>query len=205
MSSLLFSNLQTFHRPAGIPQAHYIIFLRRLFRSGLTLAGMNDPILKRSFPPVVDPNVRLLVLGSLPGEVSLAHSRYYANPQNRFWHLMAAVIGEDLPALDYDKRLQTLLKHRIGLWDSVAEAHREGSLDSSIRSHTGNDLAGLAASLPHLGAIAFNGGTAARLGLKALGSLADSYEIIKLPSSSPAYTLPYADKLTAWMTLRDWI
>jgi hypoxanthine-DNA glycosylase len=174
-----------------------------VFRSCLTLTCMSEPILKRSFPPVIDPNVRLLVLGSLPGEVSLAHSRYYANPQNRFWHLMATVIGEDLPALDYEARLQTLLKHRIGLWDSVAEAHREGSLDSKIRSHTGNDLAGLATSLPHLAAIAFNGGTAARLGLKALGPLADSYEIIKLPSSSPAYTLPYAEKLAVWMTLRN--
>jgi hypoxanthine-DNA glycosylase len=166
---------------------------------------MNHPIIKRSFPPVVNPEVRLLVLGSLPGEVSLAQSRYYANPQNRFWHLMATVIGEDLPAMGYEMRLKTLLRHRIGLWDSVAEAQREGSLDSRIRGHTGNDLPGLAQSLPHLAAIAFNGGTAARLGLKALGPLADRYAIVKLPSSSPAYTLSYAEKLEAWMALRAYV
>jgi hypoxanthine-DNA glycosylase len=166
---------------------------------------MKNTIIKRSFPPVVDPEVRLLVLGSLPGEVSLAQSRYYANPQNRFWHLMGAVIGEDLPAFDYDTRLKTLLRHHVGLWDSVAEAQREGSLDSRIRGHTGNDLPGLAQSLPKLEAIAFNGGTSARLGLKALGPLAGSYAIVKLPSSSPAYTLSYQDKLKAWMTLRNWI
>lgn len=159
---------------------------------------------KRSFAPVVNENVRLLILGSLPGELSLAHQQYYANPQNRFWALMSEVIGTHLPALDYPTRLQTLLENRIGLWDVVAEAHREGSLDSRIRNHANNDLVSLAASLPKLAAIAFNGGTAARIGLKALMDHADRYQIIKLPSSSPAYTLPYQEKLRAWMTLKEW-
>lgn len=155
--------------------------------------------------PVIDRDIRLLVLGSLPGEASLAAQRYYAHPRNQFWSLMANVVGEDLPALDYDARLSTLLKHRVGLWDVVAEAHREGSLDSSIRGHVGNDVAGLAAGLPHLAAIAFNGGTAAKIGLKALGTLAGRHAFITLPSSSPAYTLPFAEKLVAWQELRNWI
>jgi len=160
---------------------------------------------KRSFAPVVDENVRLLILGSLPGEVSLAHAQYYAHPQNRFWSLMAEVTGTDLPALSYPERLQTLLTHGIGLWDVVAEAHRHGSLDGNIRNHAHNDLLGLLGSLPHLDAIAFNGGTAARIGLKALQDEADHYRIVRLPSSSPAYTLPYIDKLKAWCMLREWI
>jgi len=158
---------------------------------------------KRSFPPVTDERVRLLILGSLPGEVSLAHSQYYANPQNRFWRLMSAVIESDLTALPYPARLQALLANGIGLWDVVAEAHREGSLDSRIREHVHNDLVELINQLPQLTTIAFNGGTAARLGLKALKENADRYRIIKLPSSSPAYTLPYADKLRAWQILRE--
>jgi len=166
---------------------------------------MEIPILKRSFPPVVGPGVRLLVLGSLPGDVSLAQSRYYANPQNRFWHLMAAVTGTGLAALPYDERLTALLAHGVGLWDVVAEAQREGSLDSRIRRHASNDLVGLAESLPALQAIAFNGGTSARLGMKALGSHAQRWTTIRLPSSSPAYTLPYAEKLAAWSALKEWI
>lgn len=158
---------------------------------------------KRSFPPVTDEGVRLLILGSLPGELSLAHSQYYANPQNRFWRLMSAVIESDLAALPYPDRLQALLANGIGLWDVVAEAHREGSLDSRIREHVHNDLVELISQLPQLTTIAFNGGTAARLGLKALKENADRYRIIKLPSSSPAYTLPYADKLCAWQILRE--
>ncbi|RJG05403.1 DNA-deoxyinosine glycosylase [Noviherbaspirillum cavernae] len=157
---------------------------------------------KRSFAPIVNEHIRLLILGSLPGELSLAHNQYYANPQNRFWALMSDVIGTDLPALAYPLRLEALLANGIGLWDVVAEAYRDGSLDSRIRGHARNDLVSLVATLPNLSAIAFNGGTAARIGLKALTECADRYQIIKLPSSSPAYTLPFAEKLTAWRHLR---
>src|SRR5580693_2383221 len=87
---------------------------------------------KRSFPAVVDPQVHTLILGSLPGVLSLAHSQYYAHPQNRFWKLLAEVIGIDLPALPYAERLPLLLAHGFGLWDVVAEARRDGSLDSNI-------------------------------------------------------------------------
>jgi hypoxanthine-DNA glycosylase len=160
---------------------------------------------KRSFAPVVDDKVRLLILGSLPGEMSLAHSRYYAHPQNRFWALLGEVIAVDLVSLEYSERLRVLLEHGIGLWDVIAEAHREGSLDGNIRNQVHNDLVNLADSLPNLAAIAFNGGTAARLGLKALGDYASRYQLIKLPSSSPAYVLPYQEKLGAWRALQNWI
>ncbi|MDT6960083.1 DNA-deoxyinosine glycosylase [Cupriavidus sp. SZY C1] len=160
---------------------------------------------KRCFPPVVDAHTRVLVLGSLPGEVSLAQSQYYAHKQNRFWHLMGDVLGVDLAGLDYDSRLATLRRHRVGLWDVVAEARRDGSLDSSIRDHQGNDLLGLIGTLPALRAIAFNGGTAARIGEKALGEHGDRHAILKLPSSSPAYTLAYAQKLIAWQAIRTWL
>jgi len=160
---------------------------------------------KRCFPPVVDANTRVLILGSLPGEVSLARSQYYAHKQNQFWRLIGEVIGQDLVPMPYEERLQTLLAHHVGLWDVVAEAKREGSLDSNIRDHAGNDLLGLIASLPNLKTIAFNGGTAERIGMKALATHDDRHHIVKLPSSSPAYTVAYAQKLAGWMRLRDWL
>ncbi len=166
---------------------------------------MNTPFqaetIKRSFLPVVNRDTRILILGSLPGEISLAHGQYYANRHNRFWALLGQVVGEDLPALAYPDRLQVLLQHHIGLWDVVAEARRDGSLDSNIRNPSGNDLVGLAQSLPALAVIAFNGATAARIGLKQLGAEAGNYRIIKLPSSSPAHTQAFADKLVAWKIL----
>ena len=157
---------------------------------------------KRCFDPVVDARTRLLILGSLPGEQSLVHNEYYANRQNRFWILMSAVIDIDLRCLDYQTRLQTLVANGVGLWDVVAEAARAGSLDSNIRDRSDNDLLALIGRLPELATIAFNGGTAARLGLKVLGTHASRYRIVQLPSSSPAYTLPYAEKLLQWQALR---
>ena len=158
---------------------------------------------------MVDAHTRVLILGSLPGEASLAQSQYYAYRHNQFWRLAGEVIGRDLPGMDYDARLQALLAHRLGLWDVVAEAKREGSLDSKIRGHAGNDLSSLIASLPNLTVIAFNGGTAARIGLKLLGDVfgktGDRHAIVKLPSSSPAYTVPYAQKRDAWLDLRAWL
>jgi hypoxanthine-DNA glycosylase len=157
---------------------------------------------KRCFDPVVDERTRLLVLGSLPGEQSLAKQEYYGNRQNKFWTLMSEVIGVDLVPLDYRSRLSTLLDHGVGLWDVVAEAHRPGSLDSRIRDRNDNDLPGLLAALPNLKTIAFNGGTAAKVGLKVLGEQASHYQIVLLPSSSPAYTMAYAEKSRRWQVLR---
>lgn len=157
---------------------------------------------KHSFAPVINENVELLILGSLPGDASLAQSQYYAHPRNQFWMLMAEVIGAPLPMLDYQARLAALLENGIGLWDVVAEAHRVGSLDSNIHNLTSNNLVGVLNDLPHLNTIAFNGGTAARLGLKTLKEKANHCQVIKLPSSSPAYTLPYLDKLIAWRSLQ---
>lgn len=158
---------------------------------------------KRSFAPVVDSGTRLLVLGSLPGDRSLAQGQYYAHPQNRFWQLMGEVIGVDLPALAYPARLAALLADGVGLWDVIAEARREGSLDTNIRDLADNDLPALLATLPALTTIAFNGGTAARLGGKVLGGQASRYRIINLPSSSAAHTMRFSEKLLAWSVLKD--
>lgn len=160
---------------------------------------------KRCFDPVVDGRTRLLVLGSLPGEKSLALQEYYGNRQNQFWLLMSEVTDVDLVRLDYTARLEALLKLRVGLWDVVAEAQRLGSLDSRIRDRNDNDLLALLANLPALTTIAFNGGTATRLGLKVLGQHAAHYRIVQLPSSSPAYTLPYVEKSRLWQVLRGYV
>lgn len=159
------------------------------------------PARKRCFAPVVDAATRLLVLGSLPGEKSLQAQQYYGNPRNQFWSLMSAVLGLDLVALDYPARLARLLEHRVGLWDVVAEASRPGSLDSQIRDREDNDLLDLLQRFPRIDALAFNGGTAAQLGIKRLGEHAARYRIVQLPSSSPAHTLPYEQKLLAWRAL----
>ena len=159
---------------------------------------------KSSFPPVVAPDTRVLILGSLPGEASLAAARYYAHPQNQFWRLIGSVIGVDLPSLDYEERLATLLGARVGVWDTVASARREGSLDASLREVEAAALGDLVATLPALRVVGFNGATAARLGRRALG--ATPLALLDLPSSSPANArLSFADKAESWGRLRDFL
>jgi len=160
-----------------------------------------DPARKHSFPPVVDARVRLLLLGSLPGEASLAAGRYYAHPQNQFWRLAGAAIGRDLAALDYPDRLATLLAAGVGLWDVVASARRVGSSDAAIRDEQANDLAALVATLPRLRAIGFNGRTSLTIGSRALAGMRPEVARIALPSSSPLHTVGLAAKLPAWTAL----
>ena len=160
---------------------------------------------KASFPPVVSANTQVLLLGSLPGEASLRAERYYAHPQNQFWRLTGAVIGaEELHQLDYDRRLERLRAAGVGLWDVVADAVRPGSLDGAIRDHRPNDLATLVATLPALRAIGFNGGTAARIGRRMIGDPV-GITLVDLPSSSPAFTRPLAEKREKWLELRDFL
>jgi TDG/mug DNA glycosylase family protein len=168
------------------------------------LNAMATPALvsrKRCFDPVVDRQTRLLVLGSLPGDQSLVRNEYYGNRQNKFWELIGAVIDVDLRSLPYEVRLGTLLAHGIGVWDVIAEAERKGSLDANIRNESHNALEELVATLPVLRAVAFNGGTAARIGGKRLRSLAGKLILIDLPSSSPANTQAFGIKLQVWKTL----
>jgi len=160
---------------------------------------------KRCFPPVVDARTRVLILGSLPSEKSLALGQYYGNPQNKFWELVGQVIEIDLRSMNYQARLAALRESGIGLWDVVAEAHRNGSLDSAIRNRDDNDLLGLLERFPNIKAIAFNGGAAGRLGVKVLGPRAVAYQVLTLPSSSPAYTLPYDAKAKLWLALQSMV
>lgn len=159
----------------------------------------------RAFAPAIDARARVLVLGSLPGAMSLARAEYYGNPRNGFWRLVGAAIGADLVALPYAERLDALRRARIGLSDVIASAVRPGSLDAAIRAAEPADLAALVARLPDLRAVAFNGGTAARIGRRQLAGAA-GVDLVDLPSSSPAFAgMPFAEKQRRWAILADYL
>lgn len=156
---------------------------------------------KAGFDPVVDAKTRLLILGSLPGDASLRAAQYYGHPRNAFWRLIGGVIDQDLAGLPYEDRLARLRAAGIGLWDVIASAERPGSLDAAIRRPEAADLRGLVESLPALRAVAFNGGTAARLGRAVLAAPPAGVTLIDLPSSSPAHARPFEQKAEAWAAL----
>ena len=156
---------------------------------------------KFGLPPVARADARLFVLGSLPGDASLAARHYYAHPTNQFWRLLGSAIGEELQPLAYGQRLECLAERGIGLWDVVASASRRGSLDQAIRAAEHNRIEHLLRDFPELRAVAFNGGTAARAGRALIAAAPGRLELIDLPSSSAANTRPFADKAAAWSRL----
>lgn len=157
---------------------------------------------KFGLPPIARDDARLFILGSLPGDASLAAKRYYAHPSNQFWRLLGHTIGEQLQPLDYEARLRLLDEHRIGLWDVIASATRRGSLDQAIREAEHNRIEHLLHDFPDLRAIAFNGSTAAAVGRRLIGEPPRGLTLIDLPSSSAANTRPFSEKAAAWEALR---
>lgn len=160
---------------------------------------------KLGLPPVAARDARLFVLGSLPGDVSLAQQRYYAHPTNQFWRLLGGAIGEELQPLPYEERLQRLTACRIGLWDVIASASRKGSLDQSIRDAEHNRIEHLLRDFPDLRAIAFNGSTSSSIGRKLIGEARAGLALIDLPSSSAANTKPFDEKAAAWAVIGQFV
>jgi hypoxanthine-DNA glycosylase len=160
---------------------------------------MASPPLLTGLAPVIDPRVRILILGSFPGAASLAAQQYYAHPRNQFWKLVGALVGEDLYALPYVDRLPRLLAHRIGLWDVLEACEREGSLDSAIRRPAANDFDRLRHLCPELETVGFNGQASGKFAPQFAGN---GYRTVVLPSSSPAHmAMTFEQKLAIWRQL----
>lgn len=155
---------------------------------------------RRGLAPVLAADTRVLILGSFPGEASLAARQYYAHPRNHFWPLLAAVVGEPLPAMPYERRLACLKAHGIGVWDAIVACERAGSLDAAIRAATRAETARVRRTAPGVAVVCFNGRTAARA---APAWREAGYATLVLPSTSPAYTRPFAEKLAAWRAIAD--
>src|SRR5436309_961184 len=103
-----------------------------------------------SFEPIARPDARVLILGSMPGKISLARQQYYAHPQNLFWSFMGKLFGAG-PELAYEQRLSILQENGVALWDVLKECYRESALDSDIveASIITNDFDAFLALHPH--------------------------------------------------------
>lgn len=160
---------------------------------------------KAGLPLIARSDAKLFLLGSLPGDASLALRRYYAHPANQFWRLLGDVIDEDLHTLDYDVRLERLADRHIGLWDVIGSASRRGSLDQAIREARLNAVGQLLQNFPNLQAIAFNGTIAANAGRRLIGTPPMRVALLDLPSSSAANTRPFIEKALKWSALKEFL
>jgi len=154
-------------------------------------------------PPISEPDPRLLILGSFPSRLSLERGEYFANPRNRFWHLMEALIGIKAQ-LPYHVRTVQLKEKGIALWDVTRECEREGSDDAAIRNAVLNDIPGFLRDHPSVTVVILNGGGAARLFHRHFPEGIPGIMIFTLPSTSPAnarFGLPQL--VDAWSALRE--
>ena len=137
----------------------------------------------------------MLILGSFPGVASLAARAYYAHPRNHFWPLLAAVLDEPLAALAYPARLVRIKARRVAVWDTIISCARAGSLDSAIRDAQHGEVERIRRRAPGIRLVAFNGRTAARAERRWCEA---GYATLVLPSSSPAFTRSFDEKLAVW-------
>ncbi len=156
-----------------------------------------------SFDPISDAASRVLILGSMPGNVSLRAGQYYAHPQNAFWKILGALFDFD-PRAPYESRIARLREHGIALWDVMQSCIRETSLDSDIEepSIVSNPFEDFLRDHPEIRTICFNGTKAAASWRKhVLPQLPpdSGIEYHRLPSTSPANaSISYDDKVRAW-------
>ena len=175
---------------------------------GSSAAGASGPLV--GLPPIAGAEARALVLGSMPGEVSLAASQYYAHPQNAFWKVFDALLGAG-PGLDYDDRVAILVRSGVAVWDVVRSCEREGSPDSAIvrGSVVVNDFGAFVAAHPQLRLVVCNGATARSFFLRYVaphqGEGVARLRVVQAPSTSPAHaSMPLRAKIAAWSeALRD--
>ncbi len=139
------------------------------------------------FGPVYDKNSKILILGSLPSVKSRQQQFYYGHPQNRFWKVLSAALGESIGG-SIDEKKRIMLKNHIALWDVIQSCDIIGSSDSSIKNVKENDIS-VILDAADIKAIFLNGAKAYELFKKYCGGIEDRNEppaILKLPSTSPA-------------------
>lgn len=161
----------------------------------------------KCFEPIARDDARVLVLGSIPGEASLAAQQYYANTRNAFWPLMESLFS-DATVLEYCDRVELVVRSRVALWDVLSSASREGSLDSAILidSEFANDIVGFLDSHPQVTHIFFNGAKGESAFKRHIGHQLNPDRVVlkRLPSTSPANAaMSFYEKLAAWRAVAD--
>lgn len=157
--------------------------------------------IKRTFGPVWDAQSSTLILGSFPSVKSREAQFYYGHPQNRFWRVLAAVLGCDVPESVEEKR-KMLLCHHIALWDVLEACDISGSCDSTIKNAVPVDIMSLLNNAD-IRRIYCNGATAYNLFMRHLYPIC-GIEAVKLPSTSPANAVWTYERLCdSWQVIAE--
>lgn len=152
-------------------------------------------------PPLYDENSEILILGSFPSVKSREEGFFYGHPQNRFWKVLARVLGEPTPKTTEEKKAM-LQKHSIALWDVIHSCEIEGSADSTIKDVIPNDIS-IILDNSKVGKIFVNGKKAEQL-YKKYAAKKTGIKAVVLPSTSPANAAWSEDRLfEEWKIIKD--
>ena len=152
-----------------------------------------------SFPPFVNSQTKILILGTMPGIASLEKQEYYAHKRNHFWKIMYTLLN-NLPISEiFEEKIQLLQANNIGLWDVLENCERKGSLDIHIKNQKENDFETLFKEFPGVSKIIFNGKESHKYFLKKFGQIKGITYYV-MPSTSPANTMSFDNKLKIWST-----
>jgi len=163
------------------------------------------------FDALVSPNVKILILGSMPSKTSLDKTQYYAHPQNSFWFIMESLFSNDTK-LNYLQCVKLLEENNIAVWDVLKKCVRLGSLDSAIEKNSmvANDFNAFFEHYPDIQTVFFNGAKSeteyTRQVIPTLSPQFVHLESYRLPSTSPAMaTLKPTEKLQQWSIIKNYL
>lgn len=139
--------------------------------------------LTHTFDPIYNADSKILILGSFPSVKSREIDFYYGHPQNRYWKVLASVLGVKVPETPDEKR-RMLLDNHIAIWDVIHSCSIIGSSDSSIKDVVVNDFSEILQN-SQVNTIYVNGGKAYDLYRK-YAEKVTGIKAVKLPSTSPA-------------------
>jgi hypoxanthine-DNA glycosylase len=151
----------------------------------------------QSFPPFINSETEILILGTMPGIASLEKQEYYAHKRNHFWKIMYTLL-DNLPISEiFEEKIQMLQANKIGLWDVLENCERKGSLDIHIKNQKENDFETLFKEFRNISTIVFNGKESHKYFIKKFGQIKGiTYHV--MPSTSPANTMSFENKLQIW-------
>jgi len=153
--------------------------------------------MKKAFPPIIDKNSKILILGTMPGEKSLELQQYYGNRGNQFWKLLFTIFEREYTH-DYIQRKKLLNDYYIAVWDVLEYCEREGSLDSRIKNEVPNDFEAFYKKHPQVRHVFFSSKNAAAYYDKYVGRKSGVlYDTLPSPSGANA-TMSFAEKLEIW-------
>lgn len=155
------------------------------------------------FKPLKAKKPKILILGTMPGNASLESNEYYAYKHNAFWKIMFELLETQFSE-KYEEKKKLVLNNNIALWDTISSCLRVGSSDTAIKDVQYNDINGFLIKNKDIKAVFLNGQLAAKLFYKS-GITFSKIKVFIMPSTSPANTIKYEQKLKQWARIKEFI